>query len=437
MLQVRCACGSVLEASASVAGPHAAAPALEPGLLVSEGVRSDSSASSVAYDQFAMFFDREIWRIDHIDNGSVLNYAAMNARVKRIQAALAKAKLDAILIRVFENNSQNVLYVSGFAGSVAHLLLTRKKAFIFADARYWTRIPKEAPDFELVKVPRGTKLSEKVNEVLAKCKLLDSCKLGFEAAHISVELAANWSKDLNATLVPTTHFIERFRQYKDVDEIDSLRYACRQTSKVYKEVVPIIKAGMSENELCFEIDMRIRKHGAISNSFTTIVASGPNAAVPHHATSDRRMKAGEPVVMDFGGLYPGGYCSDITRTAFVPGKKPDPKMVEVYNIVLDANKKAFKALRPGIKYADFDKVARDHIDACGYGQYFTHGLGHSLGLVAHDPFDYENDAFYVGTVVTDEPGIYIDGVGGVRIEDDLVVTADGAERLTNAPYWKF
>lgn len=361
----------------------------------------------------------------------------MKERLKRVQAALAKQKLDAILIRVFENNNQNVLYLSGFGGSVAHLLLTGKKAFILADARYWTRIPQEAPDYELVKMPRGSKLAEAVNDVLAKCKFDQTCRLGFEAAHISVELAASWARDFKAVLVPTTHFIERFRQYKDADEVEALRYACRQTSKVYKEVVPIIKAGMTENELCFEIDMRLRKHGAVTNSFSTIVASGPNAAVPHHATSNRRLKAGEPVVMDFGGLYAGGYCSDITRTAFVPGKKPDARMVEVYNIVLEANKKAFKALKPGLMYKDFDKVARDHIDEAGYGQYFTHGLGHSLGLVAHDPFDYENDSFQVGTVVTDEPGIYIDGVGGVRIEDDLVVTADGAERLTNAPYWKF
>lgn len=362
----------------------------------------------------------------------------MKERLKRVQAALAKQKLDAILIRVFESNNQNVLYLSGFGGSVAHLLLTRKKAFILADARYWTRIGQEAPDYELVKMPRGSKLSETVNEVLEKkCKFDQTCRLGFEAAHISVELAATWARDFNAQLVPTTHFIERFRQYKDADEVEALRYACRQTSKVYKEVVPIIKAGMTENELCFEIDMRLRKHGAVTNSFSTIVASGPNAAVPHHATANRRLKAGEPVVMDFGGLYPGGYCSDITRTAFVPGKRPDARMVEVYNIVLEANKKAFKALMPGVKYKDFDKVARDHIDEAGYGQYFTHGLGHSLGLVAHDPFDYENDSFEVGTVVTDEPGIYIDGLGGVRIEDDLVVTAGGAERLTNAPYWKF
>jgi Xaa-Pro aminopeptidase len=359
------------------------------------------------------------------------------SRVKKIQQALAKKKLDGILLRVFESNNQNVLYLSGFSGSTAHLLITKKDAFIIADPRYWIRVPQEVADFKLVKLERGGKVLDLINELLAKAKLTAKSKIAFESAHISVDLAATWKKGIRAELVPTVHFVERFRQFKDKNEIAMLRTACKSTSKVYNEVVPLIKAGMTENELAFEIDMRLRKHGAVSNSFTTIVAAGANAAVPHHATSDTKLKAGDPVVMDFGGLYPGGYCSDITRTAFVPGKKPHPKMVEIYNIVLEANKKAFKALKPGIKWKEFDKVARDHIDKAGYGKYFSHGLGHSLGLVAHDPYDYENDPFDVGMVVTDEPGIYVEGFGGVRIEDDVVVTADGAERLTTAPYWKF
>src|SRR4029450_13725988 len=125
-----------------------------------------------------------------------------------------------------------------------------------------------------------------------------------------------------AKLVPTVHVVERFRQYKDAGEIAKLREACRVTSRVFAEVVPLIKAGMTESDVAFELDMRLRKHGAVSNSFTSIMASGPNSAVPHHATGQRKLKAGEPVILDFGGLFPGGYCSDIPRTVVGPGKGP-------------------------------------------------------------------------------------------------------------------
>lgn len=358
-------------------------------------------------------------------------------RLKSLQLALAKQGVDALLVRTYEGDNQNVLYLSGFSGTTAVLVVTRKKAFIVTDARYFLRAGKEAPDFQLVKVQRGKKVSDHVNEALAMAKLTKSAKVGYEAAHISVAVAKVWSKEIKAKLTPTINVVERFRQYKDAGEIKLLREACRITCRVYDEVVPLVKAGVTENEIAFEIDMRLRKHGAVGNSFPSIVASGPNSAMPHHATGDRKLKAGEPVIMDFGGIFKGGYCSDITRTVFVPGKEPHPRMKEIYKIVLDANKAARKALKPGVTWRQFDKVARDFIADRGYAEYFTHGLGHSLGLVAHDPYDYEHCPFDVGTVVTDEPGIYIDGFGGVRIEDDLVVTADGAERLTTAPYLKF
>jgi Xaa-Pro aminopeptidase len=361
----------------------------------------------------------------------------MKNRIKKVQRALAKQNLDALLVRVWEGDNQNVLYLSGFAGTTAVLVITQKKAFIITDARYYLRAKEEAPEFKLVKHVRGRKVTEHINEALADADLKKSARIGFEAGHLSVEVAENWKKEIRGNLVPTYHLVERFRQYKDDDEIKLLKQACKATSKVYEEVAELIRPGMTETDVAFEIDMRLRKHGAITNSFTSIVASGPNSAIPHHATGDRKLKAGEPVIMDFGGLFPGGYCSDITRTVFVPGKKPDQKMVEIYDVVLQANKAAFKALKPGMMWKEFDKVARDYIADKGYGKYFTHGLGHSLGLVAHDPYDYEHDAFEAGMVVTDEPGIYIDGFGGVRIEDDVVVTEDGAERLTKAPYWKF
>lgn len=361
----------------------------------------------------------------------------MSKRLKKLQKSLEDHKLDALLVRVNEGDNQNVLYLSGFAGTTGVLLITRKKAYIITDARYYTRAVEEAPDYKLVKVVRGKKVTEHINEALDKAGLSKSSKVGFEAAHIPVQIAKIWKGDLKAKLVPTVHIVERFRQYKDNGEVELLRQACRVTARVYNEVAALLKPGMTETQVAFELDMRLRKHGALSNSFASIVASGPNSAIPHHATGSRKLKAGEPVIMDFGGLFHGGYCSDITRTAFVPGKKPSAKMQKIYEIVLAANVAAREALKPGMTYRQFDKVARDHITAAGFGQYFTHGLGHSLGLVAHDPYDYENDAFDVGTVVTDEPGIYIEGFGGVRIEDDLVLTENGVENLTPAPYWKF
>lgn len=361
----------------------------------------------------------------------------MNKRLKKLQKSLDTHGIDGLLVRTNEGDNQNVAYLSGFGGSTGVLLVTAKKAYIITDARYYTRATAEAVDFKLVKVQRGKKVTEHINEALSLAGFKKGCKIGFEAAHIPVQIAKIWKTDLKAKLVPTVHVVERFRQYKDEQEVELLRTACKVTSRVYNEVAGLLAPGLTENQVAFEIDMRLRKYGALTNSFTSIVASGPNSAIPHHSTGDRKLKAGEPVVMDFGGLFPGGYCSDITRTAFVPGKKPDAKIQEIYEIVLKANKAARKALKAGMLYRDFDKVARDIIQKSGYGQYFTHGLGHSLGLVAHDPYDYENDPFKVGMVVTDEPGIYIDGFGGVRIEDDLVVTKDGVECLTNAPYWKF
>ncbi len=361
----------------------------------------------------------------------------MKKRLKKVQKVLAEKNLGGLLVRTNEGDNQNVRYLSGFGGSTAILLIAAKRAFIVADARYYARATEEAKDWELVKVARGKRFTDCVNEALSLADLKKTSKVAFEAAHTPVSVASTWEEALACKLVPTTHIVERQRQYKDSHEIECLREACRATSEVYNQVAAMIEPGMTELEVGFELDMRLRREGATANSFTSIVAGGPNSAIPHHGTSSRKLKAGEPVIMDFGGIFEDGYCSDITRTAFVPGKKPDPKMRQIYEIVLAANKVARKALKPGMLNRDYDKVARDYIEKSGYGKYFMHGLGHSLGLVAHDPYDYENDPFDVGTVVTDEPGIYIDGFGGVRIEDDLVLTKDGVERLTKAPYWKF
>ena len=360
-----------------------------------------------------------------------------SSHCQKFKTLLCDLGLDGFLLRNFEGNNNNVYYLSGFSGTTGVLLITKDGQFLITDARYWTRASLEAPSFTLVKLERGQKMIDAINATLVRANLGAESKIGFESHQLSFELANIYLKEIKASLLPVANLVEQLRQYKTPEEIDLIKQACDVTCEVFAQVAKLIEPGLREDEIAFELDTRLRKHGAIANSFPSIVASGVNSAVPHHKTSTRVVKAGEPVILDFGGLFPGGYCSDLTRTVFVPGASPNPKMVEIYKIVLEANRQAAKALKPGITWANYDKVARDYIVSRGYGEYFTHGLGHSVGLLVHDPFDYEKFTFEEGTVVTNEPGIYVEGLGGVRIEDDMVVTANGSVSLTLAPYLVF
>ncbi len=355
-------------------------------------------------------------------------------RIDKFQQLLKRQNLDAFLIRTFEGNNNNVYYLSGFSGTTGVLLITNDANYLITDARYWSRAQLEALNFTLVKLERGQNLIDVINRTLELNGLNLNSLVGFESHLLAYELANQWLAKIKAKLIPVSNLVEQLRQFKSTEEAELIEYACNKTCKVFEEVAKIIVAGMTEEQIAFELDTRLRKYGAISNSFPSIVASGPNSAIPHHKTSSRKVKVGEPVILDFGGLFPGGYCSDLTRTIFVPGLEPNPQMVEIYKIVLAANHKAAMALKPGLKWVEYDKVARDYIESCGFGQYFTHGLGHSVGLLVHDPYDYEQFPFEPGAVITNEPGIYVEGLGGVRIEDDMLVTQEGSISLTKAPY---
>ena len=357
----------------------------------------------------------------------------MKARLYTLRQALTERKLAALLVLTQEDDNKNLFYLTGFSGSAGMLMVTAKQSFFFVDGRYRERARQEASGCRVFDIVRREEKGETIARGLRLGQVRRGARIGYEGRNISVLMAKEWHRRVPAVLVPTDGLVEKLRQWKDASEIAALARAGKVTSEVFEQVTKRIRAGMRECEVALELDHALRKAGASAPSFETIVASGVNSALPHHRTGSRRLRKGEPVVIDFGGRFESGYCSDMTRTIFVPGKKPSKKLLEIYRIVREANEKVFAEVKPGMSWKEYDALARDYIAARGYGKQLLHGLGHSLGLEPHDPYDYKNDPIMVGTVFTNEPGIYLPGVGGVRIEDDLVMTKRGARKLTTAP----
>ncbi|MBX9765277.1 Xaa-Pro peptidase family protein [Patescibacteria group bacterium] len=359
-------------------------------------------------------------------------------RLSALRGVFKKENIDALVVVTIEDSNKNVQYLSGFGGTTGALIITKTSAVLAVDARYTERAQEEAYGIRVITIPSNVKkvgnFAHYVDTALSATALPRRARIAFEGARVPYLMVHAWNKHLKRVLIPTEGMVERLREVKDTHELKYLARAGKITSDVFTRVAKRIRAGQTEREVAQMLDIELKKSGAQKNSFDTIVASGPNSAIPHHETGNRHLKPGEPVVMDFGGVFEGGYCSDITRTIFVPGKKPHAELAKIYRIALEANKKSFRALRPGMTWKEYDAVARSYIDEKGYGKFFSHGLGHSIGLETHDPYDYARSPFREGTVLSNEPGIYISGVGGVRIEDDVVVTKSGARCLTPAPY---
>jgi len=360
------------------------------------------------------------------------------ARIAALQQKLKDENLDALVVATIEGNNKNIYYLSGFGGTAGVLVVSQHDVVLAVDARYTLRANEEAKGCRIVDSQvsdrRVIDFTNYVKPALAALALGKNARVGFESGRVSVAMAHAWQEHIPSTFVETTFSVESLRQKKDAQEIEHMAQANDITSNVFEEGVKLVQEGTTEFQIAQRFDILLREKGALMNSFDTIVASGPNSAIPHHETSHRMLKAGDPVTIDFGGIFPGGYCSDITRTVFVPGKNPDPKLTEIYNVVLDANKVALEKIHIGMMWREYDATARDYITQAGYGEYFTHGLGHSIGLEAHDPYDYASAPFEEGTIMSNEPGIYIPDFGGVRIEDDVVVTPDGGRSLTKASY---
>jgi Xaa-Pro aminopeptidase len=364
------------------------------------------------------------------------------ARHATLRAAIVSAGLDGLVV----THLPNVFYLTNFLGTAGIAVAMRGRLYLILDFRYGSAArdlwdsPYGCPDAEIVAVDRTYD-----ETLVALIKRLQPRRLGIEGAHVSMNRATQLTRDTGdaVELVPTDGIVERLRIIKDVHEIEMLRCGARLLSPVAVDVISDVKPGMTEQELAAKIDWRIKTAGFERCSFETIVASGPNSALPHAHPGDRVLRDGDLVVLDFGGVY-GGYCVDLTRTVAVG--KPDTEMNRVYQAVLDAQRAAIAAVKPGVRAGDIDAAARGTLARHGLAQAFGHSTGHGLGVEIHEtprigprreaagdappPID---EAIEPGMVFTIEPGAYLPGWGGVRIEDDVLVTSDGVEVLTNVP----
>lgn len=345
-------------------------------------------------------------------------------RVEGLRKRMGKIGIDGFLIMAPENRR----YISGFTGTAGIILITKKQRILFTDFRYVDQGAQEAPDFEIIKYQYP--FLQTIKEVLKRLAIKE---IGFESEFVTYNQFVELSKVLDGfRLLPQRGVIEELRMVKVSEEIACIREAARIADKGFNHILHKIKPGITEREVAIELEYYMASQGATGTSFATIVASGKRSSLPHGVASEKIIEKGDFVTLDFGCVYQG-YCSDMTRTIVVG--QPTARQKEIYNIVLQAQELGLASIEAGWGAKEIDEVSRNYIDSKGYGEYFGHGLGHSLGLNVHEnpslsPKD--NTELLKNMVVTIEPGIYIPDWGGVRIEDLVVVLEDGYENLTNS-----
>lgn len=344
-------------------------------------------------------------------------------RIKKLAAVLREQGLDAL----FVSSESNVRYLSGYTNHEAYLLITAAEdKLLLTDFRYEEIAQGDCPDFHICLTANGRPLEKLLQQLCSEHGLH---KVGFEQDFVSYAMYERLrSGVVGAQLLPCSGVVEKLRLVKDESEIDLLHKACAATDRVFSALCDFIKAGQTEREIEWQLLTLTNKEGC-GVSFDPIVVSGVRGSLPHGVATDKVVEEGDFITMDFGCLYQG-YHADMTRTVHLG--KPDARQLEIYNIVLEAQSVGFSAIRPGILGRDADAAARMVIAGYGYGQYFGHGLGHGVGLDIHEGPSLNSSGNIVlqpGHFVTVEPGIYIPGWGGIRIEDTVLVTADGAESM--------
>lgn len=349
----------------------------------------------------------------------------IKTRLDKLRAKLIEKELDAVLI----TKRENYLYFSSFTGSFAFLVVTKEAAVLMTDFRYMEQASMQAPLYEIVEYKNSQTAG--LNEILRARNIK---KLGFEDSNLTYEKYLEFYNNLDVRkFIPLGASIESIRMIKDLHEINVITKAVEIADKAFEHILNYLKPGATELEIAAELEFKMKKLGAKAASFETIVASGKRSSMPHGVASEKKLEMGDTITMDFGAVFED-YCSDMTRTVFLG--QPGKEMVEIYNTVLKAQLEGLNGARAGLSGKEIDGMARKIIYDSGYEGKFGHGLGHGVGLEIHEEprlsplgsFKMED-----GMVVTVEPGIYVNGLGGVRIEDMVVINGNKPIVLTKSP----
>ncbi len=345
-------------------------------------------------------------------------------KLTNLRNKMKEEQIDGLLVA----SPINRRYLTGFTGTAGVALITEKDAVFITDFRYTAQASEEAKNFAIIEhtIPI-------VDEIAKQIKHLHIEKLGFEQDHMTYAIYKQYEEQFFTKLVPVSNLIESLRLIKTETELQLLRDAAEIADAAFDHILTIIKPGVKEIDVANELEFFMRKQGATSSSFDIIVASGYRSALPHGVASEKEIAPGELVTMDFGALY-NGYCSDITRTVAVGDISEE--LDTIYHIVLEAEERGVAGIKAGMTGKEADDLTRSYITEQGYGANFGHSTGHGIGLEVHENprlAPTSTDVLQKDMVVTVEPGIYVDNIGGCRIEDDIIITDSGNEVITHSP----
>lgn len=361
-------------------------------------------------------------RLSDLIKGMDVDIEILGERLKKLRIEMAEVGADAMLV----GSQFNRRWLSGFTGSYGWLLITETQAILATDFRYWDQAKAQAPHFTLFKL-----MKDRTNLDLIRSG--GAQNIALEAQHITIREYENLQQVDGVAWKSTEDLVENLRMIKDAAELHAIRKAASITDAAMARVSEFVRPGMSELDLAWELEKVMREEGATGMTFPVHVASGPNAALPHHAPGERCIQPGEIVLVDMGASL-DGYGSDLSRTFFF-GEVPSPEFDERYAIVLEAQEAALEGMKPGMTGEQVDAIAREIIGDAGYADHFGHGLGHGLGLEGHEgprlSTARASRVLEPGMVTTVEPGIYLPGWGGIRIEDLVLLTESGPQLLSH------